>query len=107
MSSAGGASIAVAAGVRALCTSSAVIAPTIVSWLAASCSSPSRSPSRNRITVMLSLPPLWLAASTSAPAASSSDAAERRIEDTSSSEIIDVSPSEQIRKTSSSRPASV
>ena len=56
---------------------------------------------------MLSLPPLWLAARTSSSAASSSEPAERRIEPTSSSEIIDVSPSEQIRKTSPSRPASV
>ncbi len=56
---------------------------------------------------MLSLPPLWFAARTSAFAASSSELAERRMEPTSSSEIIDVRPSEQIRKRSPSRPASV
>ena len=56
---------------------------------------------------MLSLPPLWLAARMSSSAASSSEPAERRIEPTSSSAIIDVSPSEQIRNTSPSRPASV
>ena len=41
--------------------------------LAVGSSSPSPSPSRNRTTVMLSLPPLWLAARTSDSAASSSD----------------------------------
>ena len=56
---------------------------------------------------MLSLPPLWLAARTSSSAASSREPAERRIDATSSSEIIEVSPSEQIRKASPSRPASV
>ena len=59
------------------------------------------------MTVMLSLPPLWLAARTSASAASSSEAAERTIDATSSSEIIEVRPSEQIRKTSPSRTVSV
>ena len=56
---------------------------------------------------MLSLPPLWFAARISSSAVASSDPAERRIEATSSSEIIDVSPSEQIRNRSPSRPASV
>jgi hypothetical protein len=46
---------------------------------------------------MLSLPPLWLAARTSASAADSSDGAARRIVASSSSEIIPVSPSEQSR----------
>ena len=112
VASAGASPSAAAAGrcsARASSTSCAVSPPTIVSWLSggskAAASSPS--PSRNRITVMLSLPPLWFAARTSASAASSSDPAERRIELTSSSEIIEVRPSEQIRKTSSSRPASV
>ena len=56
---------------------------------------------------MLSLPPLWFAARTSASAASSSASEVRRIDPTSSFEIIEVSPSEQIRKTSPSRPPSV
>ena len=56
---------------------------------------------------MLSLPPLWFAARISSSAASLSDPAERRIEPTSSSEIIEVRPSEQIRNRSPSRPASV
>jgi hypothetical protein len=108
----GGATI-VASGAwssSASCTSVVVTCPAIVSSSrggAATSVAPSPFPRRNITTVMLSLPPLWLAARTSESAASSRLAAERRIDASSSSEIMLVRPSEQIRNRSPARPASV